>query len=187
MLCPYCSHKETKVIDSRDSADGIRRRRECLQCGLRFTTYEGAQTGSLLVVKRDERREEFSGEKLRASLTTACAKRPLPIGSIDKLTEDIETQLSEIGRAEVSSRIIGEMVMERLKKLDRVAYIRFASVYRDFRDIESFKEEVDLLLEPPKAGAVPSNQLSFLEDEVPPAPSRRRGRGRPKRPQSSPA
>ena len=184
--CPYCSNENSKVIDSRDAGDSIRRRRECLRCGLRFTTYERVQTRALQIVKRDGRREEFIREKLWASLTKACAKRPLPVGSIEKVVEDIEGQLSNVGKAEVPSRIIGEMVMDRLKNLDRVAYIRFASVYRDFRDIESFREEVDALLEP-RPAEVPSNQLSFLEDETLPSPPRRRRGRRPKTPQEGPA
>ncbi len=180
MLCPFCSHKETRVIDSRDAADGTRRRRECFRCGLRFTTYETAQTGSLLVVKNDGRREAFSADKLRAGMEAACAKRPIPIGAIDKMAEDIEAHVSESGRAEAPARLIGEMAMEKLKKLDRVAYIRFASVYRDFRDLESFREEIDSLLEP-SIEAVPSNQLSLLEGEAPPTTPRRRGRGRPRK------
>jgi transcriptional repressor NrdR len=186
MLCPFCSHKDSKVIDSRDAADGTRRRRECLRCGLRFTTYEMAQIESLLVVKNDERREGFSGDKLRTSMVMACAKRPLPLGAIDKISDEIETQIIESGRAEVPARLIGEMVMERLKNLDRVAYIRFASVYRDFADLESFKEEIDSLLEPATEAAA-ANQLSFLEDEALPSAPRRKGRGRPKKPQSGPA
>ena len=168
------------MIDSRDSGDSIRRRRECLRCGLRFTTYERIQTRALLVAKRDGRREEFHREKLWASVKSACAKRPLPIGSIDKVIDEIETQLSNAGRAEIPSRSIGELVMDRLKDLDRVAYIRFASVYRDFRDIESFKEEVDALLEPKKEET--SSQLSFLkDDELTPVGRRKRGR-KPKKP-----
>ena len=184
MHCPYCDNDDSKVIDSRDAGDGIRRRRECLRCGLRFTTYEHVQTRTLLIVKRDGRREEFDRDKLYASLTKACAKRPLPIGSIEKVIADIETQLANLGRAEVPSKAIGELVMERLKNLDRVAYIRYASVYRDFRDIESFKEEVDSLLEPPEPTGVTSNQLPLLdpkEEDPPLTPRRRRGR-RPKRP-----
>ena len=183
MLCPFCSNVDSKVIDSRDTRDGVRRRRECLRCGLRFTTYERVQTRALMVIKRDGRREEFNRDKLWASMTKACAKRPLPIGSIEKAIDDIEAQLANVGRAEIPSKVIGEMVMERLKKLDRVGYIRFASVYRDFRDIESFKEEVDALLTPREAAAVPSNQLSFLEDQAVPdlQPPRR---GRPKKPQA---
>lgn len=187
MQCPFCTNENSKVIDSRDAGDSIRRRRECLRCGLRFTTYERVQTRVLQIVKRDGRREEFIREKLWASLTKACAKRPLPVGSIEKVVEDIEGQLSNVGRAEVPSRIIGEMVMDRLKNLDRVAYIRFASVYRDFRDIESFREEVDALLEPRSTTEVPSNQLSFLEDETLPSPPRRRRGRRPKTPQEDPA
>ena len=142
------------------------------------------QTRALQIVKRDGRREEFIREKLWASLTKACAKRALPVGSIEKVVEDIEGQLSNVGRAEVPSKIIGEMVMDRLKNLGRVAYIRFAS---DFRDIESFREEVDALLEPRPTAEVPSNQLSFLEDETLPSPPRRRRGRRPKTPQEDPA
>ena len=180
MLCPFCNHSESKVIDSRDSGDGIRRRRECLQCELRYTTYERVQTRALVVIKRDGRREEFNRDKLWASVTNACAKRPLPTGSIDKVVEEIEAQLVDVGRAEIPSKTVGEMVMERLKSMDRVAYIRFASVYRDFRDIETFKDEIDALLKPPREPASePSNQLSFLEDEeARPTPRRRRGRPR---------
>lgn len=179
MLCPYCSHDDSKVIDSRESSDGIRRRRECARCGLRYTTYERVQTRTLQVTKRDGRREEFSRDKLWTSLTRACAKRPLPTGSIDKAVQEIEAELAEVGRSEIPSRAIGEMVMDRLKGMDRVAYIRFASVCRDFRDIETFKEEIEALLEPrePTTG-VPDNQLSFLEDELMPA---RRRRGRPRK------
>ena len=122
-------------------------------------------------------------EKLWTSLTKACAKRPLAIGTIEKVVADIESNLANSGRAEISSRIIGEMVMERLKDLDRVAYIRYASVYRDFRDIESFKEEIEALLEPREPEGVPSNQLSFLEEETVPTPPRRRRGRRPRPPQ----
>ena len=184
MHCPFCTNDDSKVIDSRDTGESIRRRRECLRCGLRFTTYERVQTRSLLIIKRDGRREEFNRDKLWSSLTTACAKRPLPIGSIEKVIDEIETQLSNLGRAEIPSKTIGEMVMDRLKGLDRVAYIRFASVYRDFRDIESFKEEIEALLEPHGA-VVDDNQLTFLEDDDLPATPRRRGR-RPNKPQSDP-
>ena len=132
MRCPYCSHSESKVIDSRESVDGVRRRRECHSCARRYTTYERVQSNSLRVVKRDQRREDFNPEKLRSSLLTACAKRPLPTGSVDKLVGEVEADLQQSGRTEIGSRAIGELVMERLKSLDRVAYIRFASVYRDF-------------------------------------------------------
>jgi transcriptional repressor NrdR len=189
MLCPFCSYNDSKVIDSRDTADGVRRRRECLRCGLRFTTYERVQTRALMVIKRDGRREEFNRNKLQDSLTKACAKRPLPVGSIEKVIDDIEARLDNLGRAEIPSRVIGELVMEKLKELDRVAYIRFASVYRDFRDIESFKQEIETLLERRDA-PVSTNQLSFLDGleggGVPKGRGRRRGR-RPKRPAPGPA
>jgi transcriptional repressor NrdR len=189
MLCPFCSHDHSKVLDSRDAGDGTRRRRECLRCGLRFSTYEGVQTRALLVVKQDGRREEFNRDKLWASLTKACAKRTLTVGTLEKVVGEIEAQVTNLGRAEIPTKMIGEMVMDRLKNLDRVAYIRFASVYRDFQDIESFKQEVDALLEPPDPPEVPSNQLSFL-DEVEPAvpPTPRRGRGpRSRKPHQHPA
>ena len=180
MFCPFCNNDNSKVIDSRDSGDSIRRRRECLRCGLRFTTYERVQTRALLVAKRDGRREEFDREKLWASVKSACAKRPLPIGSIEKIIDEIETQLSNAGRAEIPSRSIGELVMERLKDLDRVAYIRFASVYRDFRDIESFKEEVEALLDPTQSSEE-SSQLSFLQEDELIAPGKRKRGRKPKK------
>ena len=177
MYCPFCNHSESKVIDSRDSGDGIRRRRECIMCSLRFTTYELIQSRALLVIKVDERREEFQREKLWASLLKACAKRPLPVGMVEKVMQEIESELADSGKPEIASKVIGEMVISKLKDVDRVAYIRFASVYRDFRDIETFKEEIDALLEPVEPIGVPSNQLSFLEDrEILPPPRRRRRR-----------
>ena len=183
MRCPYCGNTDSKVIDSRDAGDGIRRRRECRECQRRFTTYEYVQMRTMMVVKRDGRREEFQREKLFSSLTKACAKRPLPVGSIDKVVDEIEGQLVESGRAEITSRAVGELVMERLGDLDRVAWIRFASVYRDFRDIESFREAIDALLQPEASeNGVHPDQISLLEDDaVPSARSRRRSRrlGRP--------
>ena len=160
MICPYCDCADTRVVDSRDSGADIRRRRECEECARRFTTYERVEVKTLTVVKQDGRREEFSRDKLRASLSKACAKRPLSVGRLQSVADDIEARLSGLGKAELPTRAIGEMVMERLATLDRVAYIRFASVYRDFQDIESFKAEVDALLQPGEdAGA---NQLSLL-------------------------
>lgn len=188
MYCPFCGESNSKVIDSRDSGDGIRRRRECLSCARRYTTYERVQMRSLIVAKRDGRREEFDREKLWTSVTKACTKRPLPLGSIEKALDEIEADLSDSGRAEITSRNIGELVMDRLKGMDRVAYIRYASVYRDFRDIESFQEEIEALIgdHEPEEG-VPENQLSLLEDDTPPALPPRRRRRRPKRPQTNPA
>ncbi len=191
MRCPYCEYANSKVIDSRDSGDGIRRRRECLKCERRFTTYEYVQMRTMMVVKRDGRREEFQREKLFASLAKACAKRPLPVGTIDKTLDEIETTLSESGRAEVRARAIGELVMDKLRELDRVAYIRFASVYRDFSDIESFKQEIDALLDSgePGNGAHHPDQMSALDDDAATLTGRRRRprRRRSKRPQPNPA
>ena len=178
MRCPYCGNSDSKVIDSRDAGDGIRRRRECHECQRRFTTYEYVQMRTMMVVKRDGRREEFQREKLFSSLTKACAKRPLPVGSIDKAVDEIERQLTESGRAEVTSRAVGELVMERLSKLDRVAWIRFASVYRDFRDIETFKEAIDALLEPESLedGIHPDQMRLLKDDSVLPIRNARRSR-----------
>lgn len=178
MNCPFCRNADSKVIDSRESGGGVRRRRECNACGLRFTTYEQVQSRSLIIIKRDGTREEFDREKLWASLTKACAKRPLPTGLLEKALGEIESQLADIGKTEISSKTLGEFTMNRLKDMDRVAYIRFASVYRDFQDIETFRTEIDALLKPPKEILGSSNQLSFLEDSdaVLPAPRRKRGR-----------
>jgi transcriptional repressor NrdR len=145
MRCPHCSYEESKVIDSRDAPDGIRRRRECIKCGLRFTTYERIQTTSLMIAKRDGRREEYQKDKLTNSIRMACVKRPLPTGTIDKLVEDIETQLHDLGKSEITSAGLGEIVINRLRVMDPVAYIRFVSVYRDFADVESFKDAVEAL------------------------------------------
>ena len=168
MHCPYCECENTKVVDSRESGATIRRRRECALCGRRFTTYEQVQMKAMMVVKRDGRREEFSRGKLWSSLTKACAKRPLAIARIDRMIDDIETNLSEQGKAEFNSRAIGEMVMSRLSDLDQVAYIRFASVYLDFSDVESFKTEIDTLLETGETrnGHADTNQLALLDGEV---------------------
>ncbi len=181
MLCPYCSHGDSKVIDSRDSGEDIRRRRECLRCGLRYTTYERVQTRALQLIKRDGRHEDFNRDKLWVSLTKACAKRPIPLGAVDKIVEDIEALLADVGKAEIPSQAIGELVMDRLKGLDRVAYIRFASVYRDFRDIETFKDEIDALLEPRQVPETTPGDQPFLpgmEDAPVFVPTRRRGRRR---------
>jgi transcriptional repressor NrdR len=162
MNCPYCGYSEDKVIDSREAGDGIRRRRQCLRCGSRFTTYERLQPASLFVIKKDERREEFNRDKLLAGIRKACEKRPLPTGTVDKLVDDIEAELYQGGKAEIPGAVIGDMVMERLKKLDHIAYIRFASVYREFADITTLKEEVDSLA---STTVHPSSQLPLLSTE----------------------
>ncbi len=142
MRCPFCGFSDSKVTNSREADTGIRRRRECRKCGVRFTTFERAQSTALMVSKQDGRREEFNREKLVGGLRKACAKRPIPSRTIEKMVEDIEAELHHLGQGEVPSSKIGEMVMERLRKADRVAYIRYASVYRDFQDIESFEQAV---------------------------------------------
>ena len=180
MRCPHCSHSQSKVIDSRETVDSIRRRRECSYCDRRYTTYERVQSNSLQVVKRDERREEFSSDKLRVSILKACTKRPLPTGSIDKLVGEIEGDLYALGLSEIPSHTIGESVVDRLREFDRVAYIRYASVYRDFQDIQTFRQEIDALLDPETQE--PINQLSFLGSDVgvikAPSPERRGRRTR---------
>ncbi|MBE0415336.1 MAG: transcriptional repressor NrdR [Dehalococcoidia bacterium] len=143
MRCPYCGHNDSKVIDSRDVNEAVRRRRECLGCGSRFTTYERPQATALLVIKKDGRREEFSREKLIAGIRKACAKRPVSQETIEQTVDDIEAQLHKLGKGEVATSIIGDMVIERLRQLDGIAYIRFASVYRAFADIEEVREEAD--------------------------------------------
>lgn len=176
MLCIQCGKDRSKVVDSRESRAGVRRRRECLSCGTRFTTLEKVQNRTLMVIKQDNRREEFQSAKLAASLTKACVKRPLPINAIHKLIEDIENKLTEAGKQEIRSELIGELVMSRLKGLDRVAYIRYASVYRDFSDIEKFKEEIEALLLPDESNKVTNAQLSFLGETNEPSLKPRRGR-----------
>ena len=146
MNCPYCGYSDSKVIDSRDVNDGIRRRRQCLSCNARFTTYERLQPASLFIIKKDQRREEFNREKLLSGIRKACEKRPLPTGAIEKLVDEIEAELYHLGKAEIPSTLIGDMVMEKLKGLDYIAYIRFASVYREFADIRALKEAVDNLV-----------------------------------------
>ena len=162
MNCPYCGHIDSKVVDSRDVNDGIRRRRQCLSCGARFTTYEKMQPASLFVIKKDGRREEFNRDKLLVGIRKACEKRPLPTGTVDKIVDDIETALYHLGRQEVPTAVIGDMVMERLKGLDYIAYIRFASVYRAFTDITDLKQEVDTLVS--AEAPHPAGQLPLLPD-----------------------
>jgi transcriptional repressor NrdR len=148
MRCQYCSCPDSKVIDSRPTEEGnsIRRRRECIQCGRRFTTYEKIELVPLLVVKKDKRREPFDSQKIRNGILHACEKRPVSLTEIYGIVTRIEQSVYNTMEAEVTTRQIGEMVMEELKKLDEVAYVRFASVYRQFTDISSFMEELTKLL-----------------------------------------
>ena len=167
MKCPFCTFSDSKVTDSRTVENGIRRRRECQRCSLRFTTYERIQATGLMVSKQDNRREEFDREKLMSGIRKACTKRPIPSRTIEKMVEDIETELQHLGQVEVPTSILGTLVMERLRNVDRVAYIRFASVYRDFQDIESFERAVKDLR---------GNNPQLPLPETPQGPVRRRRR-----------
>ncbi|MEN8613883.1 transcriptional regulator NrdR [Dehalogenimonas sp. THU2] len=165
MNCPNCQQNDFKVVDSREVEDGIRRRRECLGCGHRFTTYERIQPTAAYVIKKDGRREEWSKDKLLAGLHKACEKRPLPVGTVDKLAYDIEAELLETGRAEIPSTAVGDKVMEKLKAIDNIAYIRFASVYRKFTDVTEFKEMVDRLIDRDAPGARAQLPLLLTDTE----------------------
>ena len=165
MNCPYCDAGDLRVIDSRDVGDGIRRRRQCLSCSSRFTTYERPQLAELFVVKQDRRREQFNKAKLLAGIRKACEKRPLPSGAVDKLADDVEAELYALGKREIPSPAIGDLVMAKLWTLDNIAYVRFASVYRKFTDITEFKQVVDDVVSG-QGGLSPANgQLSLLPDE----------------------
>jgi len=148
MRCPFCSHGEDRVIDSRPSDEGsaIRRRRECIACGGRFTTYEKIETLPLLVIKKDGTREPFDRDKLISGILKSCEKRPVSTSQIETLVNNIETSNQNALKREVTSHEIGEMVMDGLKNIDEVAYVRFASVYRQFRDVNSFLEELNEML-----------------------------------------
>ena len=149
MKCPFCGFEESKVIDSRPTDEGqrIRRRRECLDCGKRFTTYEIIESLPIIVMKKDKSREAFNRDKLMTGLLRACEKRPVSIDTLDNMIDEIETVLQNSLDREVSSEKIGELVMEKLKMIDEVAYVRFASVYRQFKDINTFMSELNKLLE----------------------------------------
>jgi transcriptional repressor NrdR len=148
MRCPFCDHSESKVIDSRESKNGlnIRRRRECLSCQRRFTTYEKIEEIPYMVIKKDGKRQRFDSQKLLQGLLKACEKRPVPLSELEKTVEEIEAMLQERPEKEIAASEIGRFVMERLKVLDKVAYVRFASVYREFKDVLEFKKELEVLL-----------------------------------------
>lgn len=141
MRCPFCK-SETQVTDKRDSENETRRRRECLKCKKRFTTYERFEVRDLRVIKKDGRRESFDPEKVKRGLMRACEKRPVSLEKIEQSVRDIENKLKNSNKKEIKSQVIGEMIMKELKKLDKVAYIRFASVYREFQDVNDFKKEI---------------------------------------------
>ena len=153
MLCPFCGHKEDKVIDSRESREGeiVRRRRECLRCARRFTTYEKIDEIPYMVVKKDGRREKFDRQKVLAGLLRACEKRPISMTRLADLIDEVETKLAESPDRELPTTAIGEMLMARLAALDKIAYVRFASVYRDFQDVEAFMAELNTLVRSKKS------------------------------------
>ena len=147
MKCPYCAYRESRVVDSRPSDEGsIRRRRECLACGKRFTTYETVETLPLVVKKKDGSRQAFDRRKVLDGMLRACEKRPVPLAELERITAEIEQTLQNGLDREVSTQAVGEQVMERLRGVDEVAYVRFASVYRQFKDINTFMEELSKLL-----------------------------------------
>ena len=149
MKCPFCGNLESKVVDSRPSDEGasIRRRRECLECHKRFTTYETMESLPLVVIKKDGSRQTFDRDKLLGSMLKACEKRSVPLADLERMAGEIEQALQNDMEREVSSSVIGDLVMEKLKEVDEVAYVRFASVYRQFKDIGTVKEELDRLLD----------------------------------------
>jgi transcriptional repressor NrdR len=202
MRCPFCGHIEDKVVDSRESREGdaIRRRRECLKCGRRFTSYERLEEVPILIVKKDGRREPFDRQKLLRGIMSACQKRPVSLGTLEEAAGDIQAKLMELPDREVPSRQLGELVMDALKQIDSVAYVRFASVYRDFKDLPDFVKALEGLmpgaaqaprlapprvaLPPPEPEAHPSAPLPFkstplfpgVTPERPGPPKRRKSR-----------
>ncbi|MEE0883983.1 MAG: transcriptional regulator NrdR [Faecalimonas sp.] len=149
MKCPYCSATDTRVIDSRPAEDGssIRRRRCCDECGKRFTTYEKIETIPLIVIKKDDNREQYDRSKIEGGILRACYKRPISAADIQKTIEKIETEIFSREEKEIPTSVIGEIVMEKLKELDEVAYVRFASIYREFKDVNTFMSEIKKILE----------------------------------------
>ena len=179
MYCPFCNHVETKVIDSRLAGEGrqIRRRRECLSCGERFTTFEAAELIMPMVVKSDRTREPFDEAKLRAGMTKALEKRPVALEAVEEAVSRIGHKLRSLGEREVQSRAIGELVMDELRHLDEVAYVRFASVYRSFQDLDAFRDEIDRLRHRrgrrDAARDIAADQLPLLSGETPPPKARK--------------
>jgi transcriptional repressor NrdR len=148
MKCPYCNHEDQKVIDSRpvDDLNAIRRRRQCESCGRRFTTFERVETIPLMIVKKDDTREAYNRAKIEKGVLSACHKRPVSVEEMNRMIDDIEAELYQMDSKEIPSTIVGELVMDKLKELDEVAYVRFASVYRQFKDINTFMDELTKLL-----------------------------------------
>ena len=149
MKCPYCGYKESKVVDSRpaDESSSIRRRRECLKCEKRFTTYEKVETIPLIVIKKDNTREQYDRSKIEGGVLRACHKRPISVNQINQLVDEVETEIFNREEKEIPSSLIGELVMDKLKDLEAVAYVRFASVYREFKDVNTFMSELKKMLD----------------------------------------
>ena len=149
MKCPYCSNPDTRVVDSRPAEDGaaIRRRRSCDACGKRFTTYEKVETIPLIIIKKDNTREQYNRRKIENGIIRACYKRPVPAEEIERMADKIETMVFSLEEKEISSSVVGEMVMDGLKDVDEVAYVRFASVYREFKDVNTFMDELKKILD----------------------------------------
>ena len=149
MKCPFCSHENTRVIDSRPAEDNnsIRRRRVCDECGKRFTTYEKIETSPLIIIKKDDNRETYDRAKIEAGVLRACHKRPVSAQAITSLIDEVENEIFNMEEREISSQVIGELLMNKLKKLDAVAYVRFASVYREFKDVNTFMDELRKVLQ----------------------------------------
>ncbi|MFH1589960.1 MAG: transcriptional regulator NrdR [archaeon] len=146
MQCPFCGFKDTKVVETRETSEEVtRRRRECLKCKKRFTTYERIELNPLIVIKKNNVREAFDRQKIKSGILKSCEKRPVPLEKIEKAVEEIESELRRASKAEIPSKKIGTLVMKKLQKLDKIAYIRFASVYREFEDLGSFEEELKKL------------------------------------------
>ena len=169
MKCPFCQFEDSKVVDSRETEDSVRRRRKCLSCGSRFTTYERVESFPIEIVKRDGRREPFSREKLAGGLRKACDKRPVSRDQIDAIVDAVQSGIARSGRSEVPTSEIGEAVIERLRDLDEVAYIRFASVYRRFQAAEHFRDEIERL-DRGRGQRPPANQLPLFAEPAEPAP-----------------
>ena len=173
MNCPFCGHPDSRVIDSRPDDAGIRRRRECQACNRRFTTLEKVELGGVAVIKKDDSREEFDREKIVAGVRKACEKRPIPSGAVEALADEVEQAVITQGKAEVPSSYVGELVMERLRALDHIAYIRFASVYRAFADVDELERELEALKAGWRHPEVPESQLALLPEAEAKAPKPR--------------
>jgi len=167
MNCPFCESGNTRVTDSRPDEGAIRRRRECLACGQRFTTIERVELPGVVLLKKDGRREPFDRAKIIAGVRKACEKRPIPSGAIENLAAEVEHAVYALNKAEVPSSVVGELVMDRLKALDHIAYIRFASVYRAFADVDELEQELEALKAGWRRPDVPPDQLALIPEVAP--------------------